>query len=105
MTKDVFLVVGGSGFLGRHIVQALVARGDNVSVLDIVQRYDDVPFYSADISQKEQVLSALRRVCILLPPNSSIHSNRRVVWNDLYNSHCIASARSQGPLSVLEGQC
>lgn len=60
--KDVYLVIGGSGFLGRHIVQQLLARGDNVSVFDIVQRYDDVPFFSGDISEKEQVAAVLRRV-------------------------------------------
>ena len=61
-TKDVYLVIGGSGFLGRHVVEALLARGDTVSVLDIVQRYHDVPFYSADISEEEQVSDALRKV-------------------------------------------
>ncbi|THV05261.1 C-3 sterol dehydrogenase [Dendrothele bispora CBS 962.96] len=66
--KDVYLVIGGSGFLGRHIVQQLVDRGDNVSVFDIVQRNDDVPFYSGDISDQEQVATALRRsgtTCII----------------------------------------
>ena len=33
MTKHV--VVGGSGFLGRHLVRALVARGDSVEVVDL----------------------------------------------------------------------
>ena len=61
-SKDVYLVIGGSGFLGRHVVEALLARGDTVSVLDIVQRYHDVPFYSADISEEEQVSDALRKV-------------------------------------------
>ena len=58
----VYLVIGDSGFLGRHIVEALVARGDIVSVFDVVQRYHDVPFYSGDISEGEQVADALRKV-------------------------------------------
>ncbi len=63
-SKDVYLVIGGSGFLGRHIVNQLLERGDNVSVFDIVQRYHDVPFYSGDISEQDQVAAALRKVCL-----------------------------------------
>jgi sterol-4alpha-carboxylate 3-dehydrogenase (decarboxylating) len=61
--KDIYLVIGGSGFLGRHIVQGLLDRGDSVSVFDIVQRYHDVPFYSGDITEQDSVAQALRTVC------------------------------------------
>lgn len=61
--RDVYMVIGGSGFLGRHIVQQLLDRGDNVSVFDIVQRYHDVPFFSGDITNEEQIASAFRTVC------------------------------------------
>ena len=57
------MVVGGNGFLGRHIVQQLLERGDIVSVFDIVERYNDVTFYSGDIGDQESVASALRKVC------------------------------------------
>lgn len=34
MTKEKMIVTGGAGFIGSHIVDALVARGNNVHVVD-----------------------------------------------------------------------
>jgi NAD(P)-dependent dehydrogenase (short-subunit alcohol dehydrogenase family) len=68
--KDVYLVVGGSGFLGRHIVQSLKNCGDAVSVFDIVQRHDDVPFYAGDISEAGVFLSAVKQVSALRAPGT-----------------------------------
>ncbi|KAF9013480.1 hypothetical protein BDQ17DRAFT_1537136 [Cyathus striatus] len=68
VAKRHYLVIGGSGFVGRHIVDQLLERGDSVSVFDIVQRYDDVPFYSGDITDEEQVANAIRKsgtTCII----------------------------------------
>ncbi|KAG2354416.1 3-beta hydroxysteroid dehydrogenase/isomerase family-domain-containing protein [Suillus spraguei] len=52
--KEVYLVIGGSGFVGRHIVEHLLARGD------IVQRHHDVDFYS-DITDEFQLLDVLKK--------------------------------------------
>ncbi|KAL1679148.1 hypothetical protein EV122DRAFT_289852 [Schizophyllum commune] len=66
--RDTYLVIGGSGFVGRHIVLQLQERGDSVSVFDIVQRYHDAPFYSGDICEQDQVANAVRKsgaTCII----------------------------------------
>lgn len=62
--KDVYLVIGGSGFVGRHIVEQLLARGDAVAVFDVVQRHHDVPFYMGNITDEQEVLDALQKVSI-----------------------------------------
>ena len=66
--REVYLVIGGSGFLGRHIVEQLLERGDPVAVFDIVQRHDDVPFYSGDISDEAQVSQAIQKVSYVSYP-------------------------------------
>ena len=45
------LVTGGSGFIGSHVCQALLARGDRVTVLD---NYND--FYDPAIKRRNAEL-------------------------------------------------
>jgi hypothetical protein len=62
ITCNFFFVIGGSGFLGRHVIEALVTHGDPVVVFDITQPYHFTSFYSGDISDQAQVSEALRKV-------------------------------------------
>ncbi|XP_064607875.1 sterol-4-alpha-carboxylate 3-dehydrogenase, decarboxylating-like [Liolophura sinensis] len=56
------LVLGGGGFLGRHMVERLLDRGYDVSVFDMRQTFDDeqVQFYCGDLCKKEDLLPAFK---------------------------------------------
>jgi sterol-4alpha-carboxylate 3-dehydrogenase (decarboxylating) len=63
-SRDVFLVLGGDVFVGRHVVERLKARGEIVSVFDATQKYVDVSFYYGDICNPEEISRAIEKVCL-----------------------------------------
>lgn len=48
-------MVGGCGFLGRHIVEELLEKGYRVNVFDIRRSFEDdrVTFFVGDLCKKE----------------------------------------------------
>ncbi|KAJ7131703.1 3-beta hydroxysteroid dehydrogenase/isomerase family-domain-containing protein [Mycena crocata] len=60
-SKEVYLVLGGDIFVGRHVVEQLNARGDTVFVFDATQRHDDVEYYAGDICVPEQISNAIQK--------------------------------------------
>ncbi|KAJ7433102.1 3-beta hydroxysteroid dehydrogenase/isomerase family-domain-containing protein [Mycena latifolia] len=52
-SKDVYLVLGGDVFVGRHVVEQLKARGDT--------RNDDVECFPGDICVPDQISNAIQK--------------------------------------------
>lgn len=98
--RDIYLVVGGNGFLGRHIVQQLRDRGDIVSSFDILERYNDIPFYPGDISDQSSVASALRQVCCSFSSFYSLQFSL-AERNYMYNTYCVTARDGQQPRTIL----
>jgi UDP-glucose 4-epimerase len=101
-----FLVTGGAGFIGSHIAEALVARGDRVRVLDnlctghmsnLASIRDSVEFIQANVEDPAEVAKAVRGVdCIF--HNAALASVPRSVERPLdTNTACVT-----GTLNLLD---
>ncbi|XP_060105692.1 sterol-4-alpha-carboxylate 3-dehydrogenase, decarboxylating [Heteronotia binoei] len=60
-------VIGGSGFLGQHLVERLVEKGYSVNVFDVRKGFenDQVQFFLGDLCSKEDLLPALHGVTVV----------------------------------------
>ncbi|HEX7582870.1 MAG TPA: NAD-dependent epimerase/dehydratase family protein, partial [Gaiellaceae bacterium] len=60
------IVTGGAGFIGSHVVEALLARGDEVHALDDLSKgkpervSDAAQLHVADIREPDEVFDAVR---------------------------------------------
>jgi UDP-glucose 4-epimerase len=100
-----YLVTGGAGFIGSHIVDALLERGYQVRVLDNLSTgnlknqphvADRIEFIEGDVSESQAVAKAVRKVdCVF--HQAALPSVPRSVENPLDTHHaCIT-----GTLNVL----
>jgi len=73
--SDTYLVTGGSGFIGSHIVSELLVRGHNVRVLDnfstgrrenLDGKWDDIELIEGDLRSYERVHTAVRGADVVL---------------------------------------
>jgi len=100
-----FLVTGGAGFIGSHIVDALLQRGDKVRVLDnmstgrvvnLAHVVNDIDFMQADITDIDAVKRAVEGVdCIF--HQAALASVPRSVERPLETHHVCAT----GTLNLL----
>ncbi|KAI4887900.1 hypothetical protein NFI96_012480 [Prochilodus magdalenae] len=60
-------VIGGSGFLGRHLVERLVDKGYSVAVFDVRKSYElpGVTFHQGDLCDKQALLTVLKDISIV----------------------------------------
>ncbi|NBS67468.1 NAD-dependent epimerase/dehydratase family protein [bacterium] len=67
------IVTGGAGFIGSHIVDALIARGDEVTVIDIAPPHPLWGNTAATYIQRDIRDEHLADVCIDVRPEAVIH--------------------------------
>jgi UDP-glucose 4-epimerase len=69
-----YLVTGGAGFIGSHIVEALIKRGDSVRVFDnlsvgnksnLSSIWNDIEFVKGDLRKTADVAKAVRGIDVI----------------------------------------
>ncbi|XP_076467798.1 sterol-4-alpha-carboxylate 3-dehydrogenase, decarboxylating-like isoform X2 [Babylonia areolata] len=84
MAKVDYLVIGGCGFLGRHLCEQLLQRGYTVRAFDIRKTFDNdnISFFTGDLCNEKDVLAALEGVsCVFHCASPSPLSNNRALFH------------------------
>ena len=98
------LVTGGAGFIGSHLADALIARGDDVVVLDnmVTGRRDNVPdqakLIEGDVADPDAVAQAVAG-CEVVFHQAALGSVSRSIERPLDTDH----SNVHGTLAVLHG--
>lgn len=91
------MVTGASGFVGRHLVAALAARGDRVTAVDLraVPHPEGVEVLELDITDKA-------RVCEAIAGHDVIFHNASVVHTRWTNVDTVWAVNDGGTVNVIE---
>jgi len=107
-SSELFLVTGGSGFIGRHLVDYLLKAGYRVRVLDIVQIHPDERlerFYVGDVRNLSDVLQACDGVtCIFHAAGLTrpwLHSSQYIEVNVTGTENIIKAARHHNVTKIV----
>ncbi|XP_076418769.1 sterol-4-alpha-carboxylate 3-dehydrogenase, decarboxylating isoform X3 [Peromyscus maniculatus bairdii] len=101
-------VIGGSGFLGQHMVEQLLARGYAVNVFDIRQGFDNpqVQFFIGDLCSQQDLYPALEGVSTVFhcasPSPSSDNKELFYRVNFIGTKNVIETCKEAGVQVVLD---
>ena len=86
--KQLSVVTGGSGFVGRHLIQSLLDRGDQVRMVDLTPPPEalrsQIEFIQADITDEPAMHKAIEGAQSVFHNASVVHTKqnqRDFVWN------------------------
>jgi nucleoside-diphosphate-sugar epimerase len=85
MSKRISIVTGGNGFVGQHLVRALLARGDEVRVLDVApsSAVEGVDYRRVDITDADAVRRDVEGADVIFHNASVVHTAQNMqdfVW-------------------------
>jgi UDP-glucose 4-epimerase len=106
MTQRRVLVTGGAGFIGSHLVDALVARGDNVTVVDNLSvgerinlaQHDGNPHCTLQVSD---VLDKEAIHALMAGQDTVFHLATQCVRLSLFDPETVHRVNTEGTLNVL----
>ncbi|KAI9306543.1 3-beta hydroxysteroid dehydrogenase/isomerase family-domain-containing protein [Cunninghamella echinulata] len=86
-----YLVIGGNGFLGRHVIDQIRKRqdGSTIAVFDITKPNEpeqDVEYHVGDLRKYDDVLKAMKGITAVIHTASPPHVNSSNPPRDLYFS-------------------